>query len=129
AARARVRVPREDQAEETDRARPSSRRRAVVRGHRAPRRRDAGSGRQTRATRPARARRAARSTGGRMTDQLVRDVLTADDRLDDVARARVCSRLEDRIAPPAPRAARWPFALGLAACAAAAIAVWMVRRA
>jgi TolA-binding protein len=64
-----------------------------------------------------------------MTDQVMRDVLTADDRLDDVGRARMWSRLEDRIATPAPRAARWPFAVGFAACAAAVIAVWMVRRA
>jgi hypothetical protein len=63
-----------------------------------------------------------------MSDEL-RKVLTADDQLDDVGRARMWSRLDDRISAPAPRARAWPIAAGVVACAAAAIAVWLVRRA
>jgi TolA-binding protein len=52
----------------------------------------------------------------------VRTVMTTDDALDDIKRARIWTRLEDRLADAAPRRPRWPVALGFAATAAAAIA-------
>ncbi|HEY5920501.1 MAG TPA: FecR domain-containing protein, partial [Kofleriaceae bacterium] len=60
--------------------------------------------------------------------ELLRAALTADDQLDDIKRTRIWNALEDRIAEPAPRRARWPFAIAAAAMAATAAAVLLVHR-
>jgi hypothetical protein len=60
-----------------------------------------------------------------MIDQL-RSIMTVDDRLDDVTRARIWSRLDERIALHASRRRigwRWPVAIAAAAAAAVAIAL------
>ncbi|MBL9017949.1 MAG: FecR domain-containing protein, partial [Myxococcales bacterium] len=64
-------------------------------------------------------------------EQQLRTLLTAGDRLDDITRARMWSRLEDQLAVPAaaPAPARWrrPAALAVAALAAAAAIVLVLR--
>lgn len=65
------------------------------------------------------------------TEQQLRTILTAGDRLDDITRARMWSRIEDEIATPAPTpsTAGWkrPTALALGAIAAAAAILLVVR--
>ena len=66
-----------------------------------------------------------------MTDKaLLVASLTADDQLDDVARARMWARLEPRLAEPPPRRVRWMLASAVACSlvAAAAVALVLVRR-
>ena len=60
-------------------------------------------------------------------DELVRSALTADDRLDDIKRAQIWSRIEDDLARAPARRAWWP-ALALAGAAAGALAVWLAAR-
>lgn len=65
-----------------------------------------------------------------MSHDLVRAAMTDDDALDDVTRARIWNALEERLAEPARRRARWPFvagALALGAAAAAALALVVLR--
>jgi hypothetical protein len=61
-----------------------------------------------------------------MTIDQLRAIMTVDDRLDDVTRARIWSRLDERIALHASRRRigwRWPVAIAAAAAAAVAIAL------
>ena len=60
-------------------------------------------------------------------DELVREVMTTDDQLDDITRLRIWNSLATRLATPrAPR--RWPIAAGVAVAAAAAVIVWLSAR-
>lgn len=54
-------------------------------------------------------------------NDLVRTAMTLDDELDDIKRARIWSRLEDRLAEPEAPPARWPILVGVAAVAALAV--------
>jgi len=53
-------------------------------------------------------------------NDLVRTAMTIDDELDDIKRAKIWSRLEDRLAEPETPPARWPLMAGVAAIAAVA---------
>jgi len=58
----------------------------------------------------------------------VRAAMTVDDRLDDIKRVRIWSRLAQQLDAPARRRARWPaIAFAVAAAAAAATVVIVVR--
>jgi ferric-dicitrate binding protein FerR (iron transport regulator) len=81
---------------------------------------------KARAARTARARCAARaSREDTMTDQLLRQLFTGDDQIDDVKRARIWSKLAARLeAPPVRR--RWPAVAAASALAAAAVVAIVV---
>ena len=58
---------------------------------------------------------------------LVRAAMTVDDQLDDIKRARIWGELEDKLSAPAPRRARWPYAIGAAAFAAVVVIAMIAR--
>jgi TolA-binding protein len=60
-------------------------------------------------------------------DECVRSAMTADDRLDDIKRAQLWTRIDARLAAPLARRSWWP-AVALASAAACAAVAWLVLR-
>ena len=63
-----------------------------------------------------------------MNDDLVRSAMTLDDRLDDIKRAQIWTRIDREIDARPARAFPWQRLLATVACAAAAVAGWVVLR-
>jgi hypothetical protein len=60
-------------------------------------------------------------------DEIVRSAMTADDRLDDIKRAQLWTRIDARLAAPVARRSWWP-AVALASTGACAAVAWLVLR-